>query len=267
MFVFVGCQNDLIVDDLSQATNLDSRILEEETPFDDLILPTGSKVTQVSEDQIDIELPDGYEFLLYEENDGVSYSRFGSYSCTCSDQGSCTVIYNESAGYGCLQSTCGGSCTGTPTSGGGIKRQKRVYGVLNVSTPELVSGNFADQGSLTDEGYDIFFKEIAPAKLKAFFELAYRNTGYKNGEDYLANEGEENTSQVLLQFKGISFTAVVPNIDGSDNKSTSLISGPSVSCAGNGGCSCTVEKECIPFLGCVYHCGGCTTCTMTVNER
>ena len=266
IFVFVGCQDNLTVDDLNEETNLTSRILEKETPLDDLTLPAGSKVTQVSDSQIDIDLPNGYEFLLHDENDGVSYSSFGSYTCTCSASGSCKAFHAGEEGYGCLQSSCSGSCTGTPSSGGGIKRQTQVYGILNVSTPSLVSSNFVDRGSLTEEGYDIFFNKVAHDELKGFFDLAYLNTGYKNAEEYLANEGEEKTSHVLLQFKGISFSAVIPNVDQAGNSFASLISGPSVSCAGSNGCSCAKDKRC--FLGnCVYFCEGCTTCTITVNEK
>ncbi len=244
--------------------NLSFTILEQETKLgDDLILPEGSKINFISESQIDIELPPNFKFLLFDERDGVSYSSKGSYSCTCSAQNSCKVFYNPREGFGCLQNSCTGSCTGTPSGGGGIKR---IYGTVNTQSNDLLGDNFTKSGHLTHKGYEIFFKEIVYKKLNDFFKFAFSENDFKNSTDLIANKGEESVTNVVLQYMGISFSAIVPNFDNeSDNQLINFTRGPSISCTGNNGCNCTKDKFCI--LGnCVYFCDGCTTCTMTVKQ-
>lgn len=259
-----SCENEVENQDDLQGEQVITRIVEEQTSIGDILLPSGTKVRMVSESQIDIELPSDFEFLLYDDKDGVSFSKFGSYSCACSAQNSCKVFYNESVGYGCLQNSCSGSCTGTP-SGGDIK--KPAYGIINNTSSKLLGEKFKASGNLTHRGYEIFLEYIAKDTLIAFFDVAFIGNDYKNGTELITEKGEESTTHVLLQYKGISFSAVVPNFDEhKDNQIIHFQQGPSISCAGNNGCSCTKDKTC--FLGnCVYYCDGCTSCTMTVDEK
>jgi hypothetical protein len=37
---------------------------------------------------------------------------FGTYTCICSANNACQVFYADGLGFGCLQSSCSGSCTG-----------------------------------------------------------------------------------------------------------------------------------------------------------
>lgn len=260
----MSCESELDNQDNLRGKNVITKVLEKQTTIGDMLLPLGTKVSAISESQIDIELPSDFEFLLYNDKEGVSFSRSGSYSCTCSAQNSCKVFYNSGAGYGCLQNSCSGSCTGTP-SGGGIK--KPAYGIINNTSNELLGEKFTASGNLTHKGYEIFIEHIAKDKLIAFFDFAFSENEYKNGTELISKKGEESTTQVLLQYKGVSFSAVVPNFD--DHKDNQIIDferGPSISCAGGNGCTCSKDKTCI--LGnCVYYCDGCTTCTMTVNKQ
>lgn len=261
---FVSCENQEISEQNTVKENLSFKILKQETKLgDDLILPVGTKIIRISDGQIDIELPSNFKFLLFDEKDGVSYSSKGSYSCSCSAQNSCKVIYTISSGYGCLQNSCSGSCTGKPSGGSNIKT---IYGTVNTQSEDLLGDNFIQSGHLTHKGYEIFFKEIANKKLVEFFDFAFLENDYKNSTDLIAHKGIESTTNVVLQYMGISFSAVVPNFDNEkNNQIINFTYGPVVSCAGSNGCSCTKDKYCI--LGnCVYYCDGCTTCTMTVKQ-
>ena len=270
LLVLNSCEDEQIEANTQEA-NLGSRILEVETPMDDILLPSGTKINILSDSRIDIELPENFQFLLFNEKDGVSFSRFGSYSCTCSAQNSCKVFYNSSVGYGCLQNSCTGSCTGKPSEGIIFTTRgdaiKSAYGIINNKSNSLLGEKFVQSGNLTHKGYDIFLEYVAKEKLNEFFEFAFSNSDFKNGEELISNRGQESTSQVVLQYKGISFSAVVPNFDNEiDSQIINFQRGASVFCLGSNGCSCTKDKKCI--LGnCVYYCDGCTTCTMIVNEK
>ena len=262
LFALNSCENTQIESDASAAT-LTTSILEVDTPMDGITLPIGTKI-EARTHSIAIELPESFKFLLFSEKDGVSFSRFGSYSCTCSEQNSCKVFYNSNAGYGCLQNTCTGTCTGKPI---GDDQEKLVYGIVNTSSNTLLGDNFVKSGNLTPKGYEIFLEHVAKAALVEFFEFAYASSPYNNGDALISSKGLAGTSQVVLQYMGISFSAVVPNFDSEkDNQLINFQRGPSVSCAGSNGCACTKNRKCI--LGnCVYYCEGCTTCTITVNEQ
>ncbi len=80
-----------------------------------IILPAGTKLC-ISPDNLEvrIELPAGYAFLSKE----ISFTEkalpvFATYACYCSVvNNACQVFYAEGLGFGCLQSSCTGSCTG-----------------------------------------------------------------------------------------------------------------------------------------------------------
>ncbi len=238
-------------------------ILDKETALDDIILPVGSIISMVSESQIDIELPPNFEFLLFHEKDGVSYSNSGSYSCTCSAKNSCKVIYSESFGYGCLQNSCTGTCTGKP---GGMDDNKIIYGVINTTYTDLVADNFSESGNLNKKGYEIFFNMVAKEKLIDFFDFAFSQNVYKNSTELIQHKGEQSITYVTLQYKGITFSAPVPNFDHvADKQLINFKTGLRVSCVGNNECRCIKDQYCL--LGnCVYYCDGCKTCEMIVDN-
>ena len=74
-----------------------------------IVLPIGTKLC-FSKDELEIkvELPAGYNFWS-----NKTLPVFATYSCNCSASGTaCKVFYMEGMGFGCLQSSCSGSCTG-----------------------------------------------------------------------------------------------------------------------------------------------------------
>ena len=80
-----------------------------------MMLPAKSKLCFTTDNlEIRVELPAGFSFVSKE---GVSSERllpiYATYSCSCSQSGSaCQVFYADGLGFGCLQSSCSGSCTG-----------------------------------------------------------------------------------------------------------------------------------------------------------
>lgn len=81
----------------------------------DVVLPAKTRLCFTADNmEIRVELPAGFSFITKE---GVVADKaapvFATYSCSCSASGSaCQVFYADGLGFGCLQSTCSGSCTG-----------------------------------------------------------------------------------------------------------------------------------------------------------
>lgn len=80
-----------------------------------IILPAGSKLRFTADKlEIAVELPGGYAFLSrrlpYTEK---TLPVYATYACYCSVlNNACQVFYEDGLGFGCLQSSCSGSCTG-----------------------------------------------------------------------------------------------------------------------------------------------------------
>lgn len=74
-----------------------------------IVLPVGTKLC-FSQDNLEIkvELPAGFNFWA-----NKVLPIYATYTCNCSASGSaCQVFYADGLGFGCLQSSCSGSCTG-----------------------------------------------------------------------------------------------------------------------------------------------------------
>lgn len=78
-----------------------------------IVLPAGTKLCfEKGESEIQVTLPEGYAFSTKAGIDKTS-PVYATYSCNCSAMGSsCKVFYADDLGFGCLQSSCSGSCTG-----------------------------------------------------------------------------------------------------------------------------------------------------------
>lgn len=80
-----------------------------------IVLPEQTKLCFTADNlEIRVELPAGFSFVTRQ---GVTMDKalpiYATYSCSCSQSGSaCQVFYADGLGFGCLQSTCSGSCTG-----------------------------------------------------------------------------------------------------------------------------------------------------------
>ena len=80
-----------------------------------MILPVGTKLCITTDNlEVRVELPQGFAFLSNDLNTTErALPYFGTYACYCSGAGSaCNVFYGDGLGFGCLQSSCTGSCTG-----------------------------------------------------------------------------------------------------------------------------------------------------------
>lgn len=80
-----------------------------------IILPVGTKLCFTTDNlEVHVELPKGYAFLSKEMPfTEKALPVFATYACYCSVVNSaCQVFYAEGLGFGCLQSSCTGSCTG-----------------------------------------------------------------------------------------------------------------------------------------------------------
>jgi len=74
-----------------------------------IVLPIGTKLCFSTDNlEIRVELPAGYNFWS-----NKALPIYATYTCNCSASGgACQVFYADGLGFGCLQSTCSGSCTG-----------------------------------------------------------------------------------------------------------------------------------------------------------
>jgi hypothetical protein len=80
-----------------------------------IMLPVGSKFCITTDNlEVRVELPEGFAFLSKDEAAAEkTLPVFATYACYCSGAGSaCNVFYADGLGFGCLQSSCTGSCTG-----------------------------------------------------------------------------------------------------------------------------------------------------------
>jgi len=76
-----------------------------------IVLPVKTKLCFSADNlEIRIELPAGYGFMVKGQNKLLPI--WATYTCICSANGACQVFYASNLGFGCLQSTCSGSCTG-----------------------------------------------------------------------------------------------------------------------------------------------------------
>jgi hypothetical protein len=80
-----------------------------------IMLPVGTKLC-ITKDQlvVRVELPEGFAFTSKEMSAAEkTLPIYATYACYCSGSGSaCQVFFADGLGFGCLQSTCSGSCTG-----------------------------------------------------------------------------------------------------------------------------------------------------------
>lgn len=83
----------------------------------DFMLPVGTTLTFAEDGySIEVKLPDTYSFV--DAGTGVTTNSvqpvpIATYYCKCSSAGSsCQVMYADGGGFGCLHSSCSGTCTG-----------------------------------------------------------------------------------------------------------------------------------------------------------
>lgn len=233
-------------------------------------LPKGTqwKYTDASQTSVEFVLPQGYSFLLQDkETKAVSLAPTGGYSCTCSASGSCTVVFNNSVGYGCLSGTCTGKCTGQKTKG--LKSNLEILGVLYTAQDDI-SYETAAKASLSTAGKAAFAQLPELQKLiQEHYDFLYGKENlpdFPKGEDLVQLSGED---YALAQsyFYGQAFQLLIPyspdfSVLFPDVKLTAPGDAPkSCSCTSGEGKGCALKKV-GKFGYYAYYCTGCTTCTM-----
>jgi len=284
--VTFSCSSDVQVNEEFSSNSLDTTelnegIFNERTLFgDNIYLPKGTRWYYSNEmrNEIIFELPEEYIFLMknIETEKHELSSRIAGYSCTCTE-GSCTVFYNEDFGYGCLQGSCTGSCTGT--SRAIISPNLQIAGVLNVKNNELEAKNLKliEKASLSSDGINGFFelKEVKET-ITSVYNSVYDGFFFKEEIPDFESEIYDTEKYVYLKalIYGVEIGMIIPRnvIDSlqelfpNDNLEVSnlLSSDAPSSCACSGskvGGSCKFEKK-TALIYTFYYCTGCTTCSM-----
>ncbi len=264
-------------DNGSNFTNLNQidslRTLNEPTLIgDEIFLPQGTKwhFTNNSHSEVAFNLPDGFAFLLYDElSDKIKIAPSGGgYSCTCSEGGSCTVFWNKDLGYGCLHSSCTGSCTGERT-----KKQSNfiIEGVLYTKNNIIDINKPKFTASLSKKGKELFFNaKKVKNEIKRTYDFVYKNVKKPNFSDnnILSKINDIDHTLIKTYLYGFEIALLVPNDKNLDklmpNVKKIAPSEAPTSCGCSSGESsgeCKLKSKRI-FGYKAYYCNGCTTCTM-----
>lgn len=265
IFYFGACSQHSKIDTSSELIKNKKEVLQKPTSLENGVqLPEGTRwaYTDQTQSEVEFELPEGYKFLIYDATNNTfqMVSRTNGYTCKCDGRkGSCTVIYNEDMGFGCLQSTCDGSCIGKVTSR--LNTNITIEGVLYTEN-DMVDAQSAQKASLTELGKKgIFTLPEFGKEIKRTYDLIYK---YQEKVDFdnIPENGKYAFAKTYLYGYEISLVIpkdenlrkIMPNLELRENKPKSC------SCSEGTG-SCKLEKS--GLLGyVVYHCTGCTACTM-----
>lgn len=261
-----SCEKDT-EKDASLKLSPEKQVLKQVTLLgNEINLPIGTAwyYNNREKNEVAFELPKGYQFLLHNTltgefkvaNDG------GGYSCTCSSGGSCTTFYNADLGYGCLQSTCGGSCTG---KNGRVKSNEVIEGVLYTAN-DMVDSDTVKRASLSEIGKKGIFKVAAfRNEIKRTYDLVYKHV---DKPDFSNPNFEKNLNNDKFVFAktylfGFEIGLIIPNDANLGKLMTNLqrVEAPKKCDCGGSGSGCDLKKEGL-FGYVAYYCTGCTTCTM-----
>ena len=245
--------------------------------------PIGTRLAPDGDGGLAYTLPTGYRHLWIQSTTGLTKlgGVAGGYTCSCSKKGSCTVFNTQQTGYGCLQSSCSGSCTGKPAdddearvTGGEDDWQ---FGGFVYDDPELRGGRSEFPASLTIQAHDLFFtdKQVNET-IRENYEFAYTHRTMPDFSSVELGDIPVGYALVHVNIRGVDFGMLLPD-QGTDLEdmfvtsdilrpgSTALNKASDYSCTGSNGCSCEGDKKC-RFGFCVYTCTGCTSCTLEVEK-
>ena len=258
LLLFLSCTND--GPHSSEPLDQNTRVLTEVAALGEFPLPVGSTVVDTGS-SLEIMLPGTLSFLMQDASGKVFQSPRAEYTCTCSGTNSCKTFYAEGE-YGCLHSSCTGSCTGTPSD---AEKVVKWLGIVDMAKDVVVSSMPGSDAYLTAEGRQLFFEQFASKPLNDFAEFVYKPSGYKSTQDILNSVGPVGITKVELSLYGINFVMDVPFFENDESQLITVKSGPSVSCSGTDACTC--EKKSKGAFGYrIYWCEGCSSCTISVIE-
>ena len=274
VFIFVLSFTTLIISCNKDENQISSEVtkftLKETTLLgNEINLPTGTKwfYTNKTHNEVEFELPDGYKFLQHNETTGEFkiVAGGGGYSCTCSSGGSCTTFYNKDLGYGCLQSTCGGSCTGANSK---INYNLVIEGIVYTDNGMIDAKTF-QKASLSEKGKKgIFTVPEFRKQIKKTYDLVYKNLSKPNFSDANFETKIDQNKYVVAKTYLYSFELglIIPNDSNLKNimpnlQTMKLADAPKSGICIGGTTGCKLEKDGL-FGYVAYYCTGCTTCTM-----
>jgi hypothetical protein len=210
-------------------------------------LPAGATLT-IDDDgySIGVQLPVGFTFMdksVEPVTNSTQPVGYATYRCNCSGAGTaCQVMYADGGGFGCLHSSCSGSCEGAFTYKG--------Y-VLNRVTPTQKKDFLAD--------------ELVQQKIAAQFAIVRRT-------DAASKRSSGDLVYVKQSLYGVSYYFLLnENALRSDLILEVIPFGKAV-CDCEGTKACTLKTLGIamdknsPVTNKIYYCDGpCNGCELTVN--
>lgn len=274
VLITFSCNNDneLSLDENQENSNSTKTLNESTLIGNEILLPKGTKwkFTDQSHGEVEFKLPEGYSFLLYngQTNELKVSPVGGGYSCTCSGKNSCTTFYNEDLGYGCLQSSCTGSCTGKNSK---LSSEFTVEGILYTDNNDLDANMPKHKASLSNKGKALLFEVPEfQEKIKQTYDVIYKYTSKPDfsDENLIQKVDSEKYTFAKTYLYGFDLALLIPN-DSNLNammpnlQRLAIGDGPtSCSCSGDSqGGNCKLEKKGL-FGYVAYYCNGCNTCTM-----
>ncbi len=211
-----------------------------------LMLPEGTRMC-ITKDKLEVrvELPSGYSFLTTGEDATARMLPvlYATYQCNCSQSGSaCQVFYAEGLGFGCLQSSCTGSCT----------------------------------GKFTYKGYSVD-KVASTTNKMSFFSLPEVQARIRKKCGIITPPAERRTIPtekvyVKQEIYGVTYYLLLDKKDIPASMQSSELISSMATCNCEGTTACKLKTITIPLLRkdnskiTIYFCdGSCNGCELTVN--
>ncbi len=234
---------------------------------DDLKLPNGTEVKKIDDSSIEFIYPKGIELWISDENGILSRMAYGGYTCTCSGDNGCDVVYYRGS-FGCAHGSCSEDCTGSNSRVS--QNQNLTYTFVNTNLQIEPITNDTDFNNLPYLPKTVLQQKEVQEKLQNYALSIYGknyNTTLKKIDESKSNTSDLNNI-VYIQMKmygfkfiyGIAIKELKPSIY-KNNNFERINADHSCNCnSGDSGC----EKG--SSFGVKYCEGGsCTSCTMTVS--
>ncbi|MFT3701351.1 MAG: hypothetical protein QM802_03235 [Agriterribacter sp.] len=237
-----------------------------------IVLPTGTRL-QLSADELVmyITLPEGYGFLT-DDTSALAVSakplpviNYTSYSCKCSGgSGACKVFYQELAGgFGCLHSTCAGSCIGSFTSAAA-----RVRGVIITDQDRISSSHRASDpiaSFLSGTKGSFFDLPAVQQQIEEQYNNMYRGTSMPDFNAISQHlDAYPEYVYVKMWLYGVPFYLIGPS-KLSQRTDVFTVAPLKSSCKCSGSGSCTRRSGGVSKFSAIWCDGQCSDCELTIT--
>jgi hypothetical protein len=112
--IWVGCKKNY--NTYNTSSQIGQTKLLQNVSVNGVKLPNGTKAIRLTKSKVKFVFPKGIQLWYLDNNNMVQKMEESGYTCSCSSSGGCDVVLAKGE-YGCMQGSCGGSCTGTPDKG------------------------------------------------------------------------------------------------------------------------------------------------------